>query len=197
MKSPDPLPIAEAGTTGATDSPFAEVRERGSADYLLRTIQQHHVQLSFMADTKANIIITVNSIVLTMALGRINDPVLCWSALILIVFSLLALLSAILAILPKFRSAGFSEASQPNEFNWLFFGHFINVDEATFERKLASAMQTDGGIYRLLCHDLYALGSYLGRHKYPFLRMSYRFFLTGFVIAALVQLTLFIVQWSR
>lgn len=178
-------------------APFADVRERGSADYLLRTIQQHHVQLSFMADTKANIIITVTSIVMTLALGRINDPLLCWSALILIVFSLLALLTAILAILPKFHSAGVSESTRPNEFNLLFFGHFMNVDEAAFQRKLATSMQTDGGIYRLLSHDLYSLGSYLGRHKYPFLRMSYRFFLSGFVIAAVVQMAIFVMQWSR
>ncbi|MGD9584006.1 MAG: Pycsar system effector family protein [Lysobacterales bacterium] len=193
MNSPD----SQSTVPSEPATAFAEVRERGSADYLLRTIQQHHVQLSFMADTKANIIITVTSIVMTLALGRVNDPLLCWSALILIVFSLLALFTAILAILPKFRSAGVSEATEPYEFNLLFFGHFVNLDEPSFQRHLASAMQSDGGIYRVLAHDLYSLGSYLGRHKYPYLRMSYRFFLSGFVIAAVVQMAIFAMRWGQ
>lgn len=176
-------------------SPFAEVHERGSADYLLRTIQQHHVQLSFMADAKANIIITVASIVMTLALGRVNDPLLCWSALILIVFSLLALFTAILAVLPKFHSVKMTAANHAEQFNLLFFGHFVNLSELDFQRQLARAMHTEGGIYAVLSHDLYSLGSYLGRHKYPYLRMSYRFFLSGFVIASAVQLVIFIVQW--
>ena len=46
----------------------------GTVDNLMRTAQQHHVALSSMADTKANIIITVSSNVLTLSLGRVNDP---------------------------------------------------------------------------------------------------------------------------
>ena len=38
---------------------FAAVPERNTGDVLLRTMQQHHVALSTMADTKANILITV------------------------------------------------------------------------------------------------------------------------------------------
>ena len=47
------------------DALYAAVPERNTGDALLRTTQQHHVALSTMADTKANIIITVSSIVLT------------------------------------------------------------------------------------------------------------------------------------
>ena len=53
---------------------FAAVPERNTGDVLLRTTQQHHVQLSVMADTKANILITVSSIILTLILGKMSDP---------------------------------------------------------------------------------------------------------------------------
>src|SRR5438128_452762 len=53
---------------------FAAIPERNTGDALLRTTQQHHVALSTMADTKANILITVSSIVLTLVLGKMNDP---------------------------------------------------------------------------------------------------------------------------
>ncbi len=79
---------------------FADIPERNTGDVLLRTAQQHHVALSAMADTKANIIITVSSIVLTLSLGKLTDPDLRVSVLTLCVFTLLALLSVILAVLP-------------------------------------------------------------------------------------------------
>ena len=60
----EPTSVAEA---------FSRVPERNTGDAILRTAQQHHVALSSMADTKANIIITVSSIVLTLSLGRIGD----------------------------------------------------------------------------------------------------------------------------
>ena len=78
---------------------FSEIPERNTGDNVLRTAQQHHVQMSMMADTKANIIITVSSIVLTMALGRSRDELHGPSALVLAVFTMLALILAILAVL--------------------------------------------------------------------------------------------------
>ena len=86
-----------------TSELFAHIPERNTADVILRTTQQHHVALSTMADTKANIIITVSSIVLTLSLGKMDQADLRSSVLVLTVFTLLALLLAILAVLPKYR----------------------------------------------------------------------------------------------
>src|SRR5216684_8794901 len=63
-----------AATPKEVPRPFSNVTPRSSIDNLLRTAQQHHVQLSFMADTKASILITISSIVLTIALSRAGDP---------------------------------------------------------------------------------------------------------------------------
>ena len=82
---------------------FREVQERNTSDTLLRTTQQHHVHLSAMADTKANIVITVSSVVLTLGLARLNDPDLRHAMMVLVVFTLVALLLAVLAVLPKYR----------------------------------------------------------------------------------------------
>ena len=71
-----------------TTALFAHIPERNTADVILRTAQQHHVALSTMADTKANIIITVSSIVLTLTLGRVDQTELRNSVLILTVFTL-------------------------------------------------------------------------------------------------------------
>ena len=106
---------------------FTSVPERNTGDVILRTAQQHHVQLSQMADLKANIIITVSSIVLTMTLARVDDPALRLSAITLVVFTTLALLLAILAVLPKYRPLRLRTEELPPHFNLLFFGHFAEL----------------------------------------------------------------------
>ncbi len=166
--------------------PFAKVPERGSSDHLLRLLQQHHVQLSTMADTKANIIITVSSIVLTIVLGRVNDPDLRLGLLVLGVFSLLALLLAILAVLPKFRRAKRLEGPIPEGFNILFFAHFTALDQKRYLEEMAAAMMP-GQAYETVVRDVYSLGQYLAMHKYPYLRWSYISFLTGFMLASIIQ----------
>jgi hypothetical protein len=166
---------------------FAQVPERNTGDALLRTAQQHHVALSSMADTKANIIITVSSIVLTLSLGRIGDPDLRSSVITLAVFTLIALLLAILAVLPKHRALKLDGETLPRDFNLLFFGHFAELPRERFLGEVARSMKADGSVYLTMANDLYSIGWYLAHRKYRYLRYSYLFFLAGFVLACLEQ----------
>lgn len=167
---------------------FADIPERGTTDNLLRTAQQHHVALSSMADTKANIIITMSSIVLTLTLGRLNDPDLRVAALILGAFTLLALLLAILAVLPKYRPPKLNaDGTLPPDFNLLFFGHFGMLARERYLQEMAHALARDGSPYATWAADIYSLGVYLAHYKYRYLRLSYLFFLAGFVLACAEQ----------
>ncbi|HET9191202.1 MAG TPA: Pycsar system effector family protein [Rudaea sp.] len=167
---------------------FADIPERGTTDNLLRTAQQHHVALSSMADTKANIIITMSSIVLTVILSRLGDPVIGVAALILGAFTLVALLLAILAVLPKFRPPKLKpDGTLPPDFNLLFFGHFGVLARERYLQEMAHALARDGSPYATWAADIYSLGVYLAHHKYRYLRWSYLFFLAGFVLACAEQ----------
>jgi hypothetical protein len=166
---------------------FSRVPERNTGDVLLRTAQQHHVALSSMADTKANIIITVSSIVLTLSLGRIGDAELRPAVQTLAVFTLISLFFAILAVLPKHRALRVGPGAFPPDFNLLFFGHFAEIPRERFLREVADAMKPDGSVYETMANDLYSLGWYLAHRKYKYLRFSYLFFLAGFVIACAEQ----------
>jgi hypothetical protein len=159
------------------------------SDYLMQSAHRHHIQLSQMADAKANMIITVSSVVLTLSLGRSNDPELRLSLLTLAVFTLCALLLAILAVLPKYRPMKLSDPERlPSHFNLLFFGHFSELPRDRFFTLMGQTLRHDANIYEALSNDLYGLGTYLARHKYRYLRLSYLFFLGGFVLACLEQL---------
>jgi len=167
---------------------FADIPERNTADVLLRTTQQHHVALSAMADTKANIVITVSSIVLTLSLGKLSDPDLRLSVLTLCAFTMLALLLAILAVLPKYRPMRLNSDELPPGFNLFFMGHFSELPRERFLEEVSRSLRPDGSIYAALANDIYGLGSYLSRYKYRYLRMSYLSFLTGFIAAMLEQM---------
>lgn len=173
---------------------FEGIVGRNVSDYLLQSAHRHHIQLSQMADAKANMIITVSSVVLTLALGKISDPELRVSLLTLAVFTLCALLLAILAVLPKYRPLRLKDPEHlPSHFNLLFFGHFSELPRETFFTLMGQTLRHDANVYEALSNDLYGLGSYLARHKYRYLRLSYLFFLGGFLLACLEQLWRFLV----
>jgi hypothetical protein len=172
----------------STSALFAQIPERNTSDNMLRTAQQHHVALSTMADTKANIIITVSSIVLTLSMGRVDQPEIRSGVLTLTVFTLLALLLAILAVLPKYRPLHLKTTELPPGFNLLFFGHFAELPRERYLAEVARSLQPDGSVYAAVANDIYSLGTYLAHHKYRYLRLSYLCFLTGFIAASVIQL---------
>lgn len=188
-------PAQPSASTADIAALYAAIPERNTGDVMLRTTQQHHVALSTMADTKANIIITVSSIVLTLSLGKMDNIALRSSLLVLAGFTLLALLLAILAVLPKYRPLRLhKDAPLPAHFNLLFFGHFSELDADRFQREIAHSLAADGSVYRSMTHDIYSLGSYLAHHKYRYLRLSYLSFLTGFVLATVIEMVKLIVH---
>ncbi len=62
------IPARDSVPEAASESIFDAVKARSSVDYLVRTQQQLLMQQNAMADTKANIMITASSIVITISL---------------------------------------------------------------------------------------------------------------------------------
>ncbi len=165
---------------------FTGVEGRSTADDLLGVVGNHHVQLSAMADVKANIIITASSIVLTLALSHMEDAAYRTTVMLLLPFVTLALLFAIIAVLPKHRSITWNEGTvRPARFNLLFFGHFAQLSKERYLREMAHLLKDDRAIYEAQCEDIYGIGHYLDAYKYRYLRWSYLCFLAGFLLAAL------------
>jgi hypothetical protein len=168
---------------------FAGVVGRNVADYLMQTTQRHHMQLSQMADNKASMLITVSSLVLTVAMSRMHDASLRSGVIVLAAFTLAAMFMAILAVLPKYRPLVLKDQSKlPNHFNPIFFAHFAELERERFFNLLGEVLKSDPAIYEVLANDIYSIGTYLAKHKYRYLRWAYLFFLLGFVSALIVQI---------
>ena len=177
------------------EHPFAAVPGRRSVDELFRNIQQALVAYTGQADLKANIVITTSSLVLTIVATRWSEASLRPGLSAVAIGALLALLTAITVVIPKFRLPGKGEVRhhfEPDE-NPLFFGHFASMPRDRFVEILAELSIDDAVLYEAQAADVHDQGRYLVHQKYRHLRLAYIFlglaFLAGGVAQAIATLT--------
>ena len=155
------------------EGPFSDFDARSGVDYALRTLAQTQVQFSLMADAKANIMITVCSLVISASLTQLHRDALFLPLVVLDAFTIVALLAALLCALPSKRKppqrAEGGVDVEDAGFNPLFFQHFSHLSCDEFERELARRWSSAGGIYRSLARDVYFGGAALARQKFRYL----------------------------
>lgn len=162
---------------------FEDIRQSGAADDLLRTTQQHHVQLSLMADQKASIMMAASSILLTFTFSNLDHETLSWGFWALFIFSSVSLGLAILAVTPRAGSA-----KRSSERNLLFFGDFAEMSLEEYSDSMDNILRSDETIYQVIVADIHAIGRNLKNSKYRYLTLSYRWFLAGIVMATVMFL---------
>ncbi|MGB5723530.1 MAG: Pycsar system effector family protein [Parasphingorhabdus sp.] len=144
------------------------------AVYALRTTQQHHVQLSLMADHKANMLIGATFIVFTLAIGQSRTGDISIPLMILAIAAFASAGLAAIAVMPAFTPRKDGPA------NLLFFGGFSSLSEEEFiERLLSEEFRNQEMVYRAMLRDIYQMGIVLGRKKFRYLGWAYRVFLIG------------------
>ena len=154
----DTTDISIDATTEGAPPPLPGV-SHANAIHLLRTMQQHHVTLSAMADQKASIIIGVNSVVFALVVKEAaTNPAL----LVLAASSGLAAVLCMLAVLPKL-GGGKGPAAPPN---LLFSRGFAQLSEADWIDWLERTNADDHAIQVAMARDVYQLGQVLAQKKY-------------------------------
>ena len=169
-----------------------KIEKHGSyADHLMRATQFHLVQLSSMADMKANMLLTMSSVVISLTLPQLYKNVHLWPFFILIGSCLLTICLATYAVMPKLPplNAPPPDVNSPS-FNPLFFGDFTRMSQAQFESTMEEIVNDPGRTYGAQAREIYLLGKYLAHKKYRFLRLGYISFIGG-LFAACVS---FIIQ---
>ena len=147
-----------------------------------------------MADTKANIMITVTSIVFSVALNNFDNKFLIYPLMSIGLCSIISLVCAIIVIMPKIDypkdEHGHIDKTSPF-YNPLFFGHFAHIPVLEFKAEYAKRLKTDAKIMDALTGDIYGIGRVIATNKFKYLRYSYVSFLTGLtgsVVIFMVQL---------
>jgi len=158
-----------------------------ATDTMFRIVMQNHLQLSELADQKANMIITVCSIIISLVIPRVFDEQLRHAVMALALTCLLSILFAVYSSLPKYagKREGAMKTKNPN-FNVIFFGDFTHLEYPDFEAELEKVINDHDLVYESLAKDLYALGRVLHDKKYRFVRYAYLTFMFGLIVSGLI-----------
>jgi predicted metal-dependent HD superfamily phosphohydrolase len=157
---------------------------------MLRLTSENHLELSNMADGKANILISVNSIIISVILSvllrRLEvDTHLTIPTIIFLLFSVSTIVLAILATRPKVSQGRFSKNDiMSKRTNLLFFGNFYKSSLEEYQWAMGTMMKDKDYLYGSLIQDIHQLGVVLGR-KYRLIRAAYNVFMIG-IIASVI-----------
>ncbi len=192
-----PAAAAEAGATadgeaGAKGRKKKKKKDRkkdqlGSArgiETMFRTSYRTHIDMSSLADNKANIMISINGLIMSIIIASIfsridTNPWLALPTTLLLVGCLISMVFAVLAARPRVSSRLLTlDEVRQNRANILFFGNFVNLREDDFMQGMKELLQNTDGLYVSMIRDIYSLGTVLAR-KFRLLRVSYNVFMAG------------------
>ena len=155
---------------------------------MLRLTSSNHIQLSEMADSKANILISVNAIIISVILSVLlrklqTDPYLAIPTITFLAFSVITIVVSILATRPKLNTGTFEDEDVVNKkTNLLFFGNFHKMSYPQYEAAMRTMMKDSDYLYTSIVQDIFHLGQVLGK-KYRLIRLAYNIFMIGIIVS--------------
>lgn len=164
---------------------------------MFRTSYQQHVDLSALADSKANIMISINGIIMSIIIAAISpkidaNPWLLVPTAVLLLSCLVSLVFAVLAARPRVRSGQVSlEDVREERANILFFGNFVNMTRNDYAQGMIELLQDTDRLYTSMVDDIYGLGTVLAR-KFRLLRAAYTIFMLGLALGVVLFIGVFI-----
>jgi hypothetical protein len=148
------------------------VRSNQAVEFL-RVVQQHHIQLSSMADFKANVILGASFLIFTTSLkevqaGHASTPLVLTMAT--------GFISATLVVMAMLPATTRRRDPAPN---LLFFGVFAQMPEAEFQSRMFELLDDEDKLRHAMVRDIHQLGQVLARKKYKRLGQAYQVFFYG------------------
>ena len=176
---------------------------------MFRTTYRTHINLSSIADNKANILLSINAIIISIVFSNILTDVggledlsssgyMIWMGMAIMGVSLATIVYAILSTRPKVSSGIFTrEDILQKKTNLLFFGNFHSMDVDDYLWGMGEMMKDADYLYGSMAKDIYFLGRVLAK-KFQYLRIAYNIFMYGIgVIVVTSALILLGVQFSK
>ena len=163
-----------------------------------RTNYRNHINLSAIADNKANIMISVNAIVLSVLISVLSyrnitetNPKVLMPIVIFLATGLTSLIFAVLSARPKVTRINTGKRNLEDfKKNITFFGNFVNLSLEQYEEAMDAMLRDSELVYGNMTRDLYHLGKVLDQ-KYRYLTISYNVFMVGFAATVLTFMVAF------
>ena len=171
-----------------------ESQSERAVSTVFRIVAQSQNNLSQMADSKSNILISVNAIILSIMISSVFDKLKTDTYLqipftILVTICVVSMVFSILATRPTVTSGKFTkEDIADKKTNLLFFGNFHKMGYADYDWGMTELLADKNYLYSSMIKDTYFLGVVLAK-KYKYLRIAYNIFMFG-LIAAMIAFTI-------
>ena len=156
--------------------------ERG-VETLFKLLSKNQYTLNTMIDTKSNILISINALILSLILGTVmsqldTDPHLIYPVIMILFTNLASIAYAIFATRPELVH-GKSETR-----NLMFYGNFQDMEEDEYVNNITNLMNEGDELYKTIAKDTYYLGKTIDR-KFKLLRKSFNIFLIGITLSVI------------
>lgn len=159
---------------------------RPQLDHMLRETRIHLISFSQMADTKANILLSISSVLLSISLTRISDTRFTGALVVMVGFLLVTIFLALMTVIPRVR--GFRQRKRSvNDLTYspLYFGDYADIPYEEYARNMEEIMNDSDRTYEMMVKEIYNSGVYLVKNKYRYIRLGYIFFFVGLIVTTL------------
>ena len=170
---------------------FKETKTDRSIDTLMRTVSQNHMRLSDAADHKANLLISINTLMASVLISGfiIKKEItgnMTISVVMILAINVITIIFAVLATRPKLSSSD-PDVKQDMDINsnLLFFATFQEFTFEDYKTKMHDLFLDKAKVYDQILLDVYLLGKVLNK-KYKLLKLAYNIFMVGIIIGVLV-----------
>lgn len=151
-----------------------------------RSAYQTHIHLSAIADRKAQMLLSVNALLISVLISVLSysnlaetRPMLLIPVMLFLLFGLSSLLFAVLSVRPRVSRhpvEGMPEAERRGSL--LFFGNYTRLDADRYVEEMTALCADGAELQKAMHRDLHALGMVLDR-KFRTVGMAYNLFLAG------------------
>jgi len=167
-------------------------KEGKGQETLFRVAYRNQIALVQIADNKANLIISINTMIISSIIavsgyGIVADRFQYDKSSIIVPIALIllsCLTSAIFAIQaakPKLINPGSVDAGKSKS-SLIFFGVIAQYNQEEYLQRMKTLLASDADIYETMSIDLHNQGMILTR-KYKLINTAYRIFMFGFILS--------------
>lgn len=168
---------------------------------MFRVTYQNHIQLSQLADNKANMLISINGLMTSVLVAALAPRITAASwlltpAIVLLAGCVPSLVFAVLTLRPRLNRTPITiEQVRANEGNLLFFGQFGGMPLAEFNESMHTLIDNPRLLQDSLIRQLWLMGQSL-KQKYRFLQAAYALFLLGVGGAGIVLVVQLVTRYG-
>ncbi len=185
--------LAEAVKTEGKKGPGSS---RG-IETMFRSAYRVQMELTSLADNKANMMISINGIIISIIIAAVapkldSNPWLLLPTAVILVGTMISIIYAILAARPRVnRSPITLEDLKNSQGNILFFGNFANLEKEQFTESMLELMQDRLVLYETMIHNIHDIGMVLNR-KFGLLKLAYTSFMFALILGVLSFMGVFV-----